>query len=60
MSDVVDVTKLPMAYRCLSCDAEGVRLWRDYSTFLSHITLVESLSKERIPIAGARLADHQQ
>ncbi len=39
MSDVVDVTKLPMAYRCLSCDAEGVRLWRDYSTFLSHITL---------------------
>ena len=39
MSAIVDVTKLPMAYRCLGCDAEGVRLWRDYSTFLSHITL---------------------
>ena len=35
----VDITKLPMAYRCLGCDAEGVKLWRDYQTFLNHQTL---------------------
>lgn len=35
----VDVTKLPMAYRCLGCGAEGVKLWREYSMFLSHQTL---------------------
>ena len=35
----VDITKLPMAYRCIGCDAEGVKLWRDYNTFLDHQTL---------------------
>ncbi len=35
----VDTTKLPMAYRCIGCDAEGVRLWRNYQTFLSNQTL---------------------
>lgn len=35
----VDVTKLPMAYRCIGCDAEGVKLWRDYQTFLDGQTL---------------------
>ncbi len=34
--NTVDVTKLPMAYRCLGCDADGVRLWRKDSMFLNH------------------------
>lgn len=36
---IVDVTKLPMAYRCIGCDADGVKLWRDYQTLLERQTL---------------------
>ncbi len=39
MSTTVDTTKLPMAYRCIGCDAENVKLWRKYQTFLCNQTL---------------------
>lgn len=26
-------------YRCCRCDAHGVKLWRDYQTFLEHLRL---------------------
>lgn len=32
-------TPPPDGYRCTICKASGVRLWRDYGTFLSHQTL---------------------
>lgn len=39
MSAIVNITKLPMAYRCIGCDAEGVKLWRDYNMLLDEQTL---------------------
>ncbi len=39
MSTIVDITKLPMAYRCIGCDAEGVKLWRSYNLLLDDQTL---------------------
>ena len=31
------MTEIP--YICVECDAAGVKLWREYNTFLSHQTL---------------------
>jgi hypothetical protein len=30
----------PAGYGCGGCDAHGVKLWRDYQTFLDHQTLL--------------------
>jgi len=30
---------VPPRYRCGTCEASGVRLWREYQTFLEHQTL---------------------
>lgn len=31
--------RVSLKYRCAKCGAHGVKLWRDYQTFLSHIVL---------------------
>lgn len=36
----VDLAKLPMPYACASCGTIDVRLWRQYSTFLHHQSLL--------------------
>lgn len=36
----VNPAKLPMPYRCAQCEAEGVKLWRQYQTFLDKVTLM--------------------
>lgn len=30
---------MPIKYECGDCGANGVKLWREYNTFLEHITL---------------------
>lgn len=32
-------TKTPASYACTTCGRNGVKLWRDYQTFLNHQTL---------------------
>ncbi len=44
----------PDGYRCTECDAHGVKLWREYNTFLSHQTYYcAECAKKRDPSNAA-------
>jgi hypothetical protein len=36
---MIDLSKLPMEYKCIGCGANKAKLWRQYSTCLEEVSL---------------------
>ena len=40
MSISYEKLEIPSNYKCSRCDAHGVKLWRQYNTMVSHLSLL--------------------